>query len=203
MGVKKDDGTSTKDSGEIANTFNDFFVTKIENLKSNINQKYVTNPLEKLEEAMAQKREIFSLKTVSVEKVKSLLLKTKTKKSAGADEIPQHLMAVGAEALAGPLAKVINASISQGKVPNLWKIAVVTRVIKKGSSLDKNNYRPVSCLIGAAKILENVVSQQVTDYMESNKFLPENQHGFRALRSTMSALSVIQINLLVVRMKVS
>ena len=54
------------------------------------------------------------------------------------------------------------------------------------------NYRPVSCLSVPSKVLEKIVCDQITDYMEKNKLLPQNQHGFRAGRSTMSALSAVQ-----------
>ena len=83
-------------------------------------------------------------------------------------------------------------SIEEGKFPEMWKIGVVTPALKKGSSMDKNNYRPVSCLSVLSKVLEKVICDQITGYMESNNLLPKNQHGFRSGRSTMSALSSIQ-----------
>ena len=54
------------------------------------------------------------------------------------------------------------------------------------------NYRPVSCLPAAAKFLKLVVCTQTTKFVESNKLLPNSQHGFRAQRSTMPALSEVQ-----------
>ena len=75
-----------------------------------------------------------------------------------------------------------------GIFPDIWKEALVTPVLKKGDSGVKENYRPVSCLPAASKVLEMIVCDQMTDYLESNGFLPENQHGFRSKRSTMSVL---------------
>ena len=72
-----------------------------------------------------------------------------------------------------------------------WKEAVVTPILKKGSSSDKNNYRPVSCLITASKGLEKVVCNQMTEFLENN-LLPKSQHGFRAKHSTMTAHSNMQ-----------
>ena len=181
-----------KNGPEIAKVFNEFFVKKVSDLKANIDKSKVVNPITKLKKAMETNTETFSLRTVSVEHVEKLIKATKKKFSSGADGIPQNIMALGAEALERPLAKVINKSNCNGQVPDLWKEAVVTPVLKKGSRKDVSNYRPVSCLVVTAKIMENVVSEQVTKYMEINKFLPENQHGFRALHSTMSALSTIQ-----------
>ena len=58
--IKANDGES-RDSQVIANCFNDFFVTKIENLKSNIDKNLIEDPLQKLKE-MANKGLHFFLK---------------------------------------------------------------------------------------------------------------------------------------------
>ena len=50
----------------------------------------------------------------------------------------------------------------------------------------------MTCLPAAAKLLEKVACEQVSNDMESNNLLPKSQHGFRARRSTMTALSEVQ-----------
>ena len=60
---------------------------------------------------------------------------------------------------------------------------------KKKSRLDKVNYRPVSNLKAASKVLEIIVNQQVLRFFEINNLLPSSQHGFRASRSTFSAVA--------------
>ena len=64
---------------------------------------------------------------------------------------------LGAEVLAIPLTRVINASMESGIFPGEWKEAIVTPILKKGDQTDKANYRPVSCLVAASKVLEKVV----------------------------------------------
>ena len=68
----------------------------------------------------------------------------------------------------------------------------MTPVHKKGSKQELSNYRPVSCLPAAAKLLELVACIQTSLFMEENDLLPKTQHGFRQKRSTMSALSEVQ-----------
>ena len=63
---------------------------------------------------------------------------------------------------------------------------------KKGDAMSKENYRPVSSLPSASKLLESIVKKQVTDHLEVNNLLPDNQHGFRSGRSTMSASRATQ-----------
>ena len=53
-----------------------------------------------------------------------------------------------------PLTHIINASITAGEVPTHWKEAIVVPILKKGSDIDVNNYRPISCLVAAYKVLE-------------------------------------------------
>ena len=101
-------------------------------------------------------------------------------------------MMEGSEVLAIPLTRLINTSIQSGIFPEEWKLAVVTFLLKKGDQKEKKNYRPVSCLAAASKVLEKVVCDQLTKFMEVNKLLPNSQHGFRKERSTLTALSEIQ-----------
>ena len=91
-----------------------------------------------------------------------------------------------------PLTRIVNESIEKGQFPDSWKEAVVIPILKKGDKTKKENYRPVSCLSVASKVLEKIVCEQTTSFMEKNKLFPENQHGFRKNRSTMTALAAMQ-----------
>ena len=69
---------------------------------------------------------------------------------------------------------------------------MVIPILKKGDPKDLKNYRPVSCLAAASKVLEKVVCEQLTRFTEVHGVLPNSQHGFRQGRSTMTALSAMQ-----------
>ena len=85
---------------------------------------------------------------------------------------------------------IINSSITEGIFPESWKIGKIIPIYKKkGSKLDKKNYRPVSLLRSASKVLELIINQQVLRYFETNGLLSKTQHGFRPCRSTFSALA--------------
>ena len=77
-----------------------------------------------------------------------------------------------------PLLTILNRSVDSGEFPKNWKEALITPVLKKGGVDDMSNYRPVSCLPAASKLLEKIVCEQLSEYFEKNGLLPKSQHGF-------------------------
>ena len=69
------------------------------------------------------------------------------------DGLSQENLINGARSLIPPLTSIINKSIQEGKFPSKWKEAQVTPVLKKGSPSEISNYRPVTNLCSASKIL--------------------------------------------------
>ena len=64
----------------------------------------------------------------------------------------------------------------------------MTPIFKKGSKSDLNNYRPISVLPTVTKLFEEIIYQQLYDYLDKNNLLNIYQSGFRSLHSTMTAL---------------
>ena len=182
------------DDLEVAGRFNEYFVQKIEDLKEKIDQTHIKNPLTKIQEKTKHKNLSFSLKRVTVKEVVKIMKSMSKKKSKGNDGVSQECLLLGVEVLAVPLTQIINNSITMGIFPADWKEAIVVPILKKGDPKDPKNYRPVSCLTAASKVLEKAVCQQLTRFTEIHKLLPNSQHGFRSSRSTMTALSSMQKN---------
>ena len=85
---------------------------------------------------------------------------------------------------------IINASFHQAKVPTEWKAARVIPLLKKDSANDMDNYRPISILSTASKLLERVVHVQLVYYLREYKLLNPYQCGVRKDYSTeLAALS--------------
>ena len=49
-------------------------------------------------------------------------------------------------------------------------------------------YRPVSLLKATSKVIELIANKKVLNYFEANGLFPNSQHGFRAKRSTFTAV---------------
>ena len=79
------------------------------------------------------------------------LRRLETSKASGLDNISPHLLKDDAEVISKPLTQSINASLSQGVVPQEWKYARVTPLFKKKESTDMDNYRLISVLPVAVK----------------------------------------------------
>ena len=192
--IEKGDGNTVTEEENVAEAFNDFFIEKVEQLKKNIDPSLVEDPLVRLAGKMKNHENKIEFKEISEKQFSKHLKKLNKKKSSGLDGLSQEHLIMGASNLTSPLTTIINCSIRQGKFPDGWKEAAVTPVLKKGSPKQLNNYRPVSCLPAASKVLEIVICNQLSDFLETHKLLPSNQHGFRPKRSTMTAWQEIQLD---------
>ena len=88
------------------------------------------------------------------------------------------------------LTAMINASLREGHLPASQKLAIITPLLKK-SSLDANelkNYQPVSNLSFLSKVVERIVAEQFTAYLQTNDLLPRLQSAYRRHHSTETAL---------------
>ena len=82
----------------------------------------------------------------------------------------------------------MNLSLLSGHFPTEWKTAHVHPLQKNTTPTSLCDYQPISILPTLSKVLEKVVRSQINNYLERNNILNENQHGFRAGRSTGTAL---------------
>ena len=89
--------------------------------------------------------------------------------------------------------------MSTGIVPDKLKIAKVIPIYKKSNADMFYNYRPVSLLPCFSKILERLVFDRCTDYIDANGILNDKQFGFRPKHSTYMAIAqlVDKINIAV------
>ena len=187
-------GQNVREEENVAEAFNEYFIDKVEQLKNGIDKTLIEDPLTRLKERMNNNKAELEFKTITQKQLVKHLKKLNKKKSSGLDGLSQENLLLGANNLLAPLTTIINCSITEGEFPNAWKEAVVTPILKKGNAQLLSNYRPVSCLPAASKVLEIVVCSQLSDYLETNKLLPANQHGFRPRRSTMTAWQEIQLD---------
>jgi hypothetical protein len=74
--------------------------------------------------------------------------------------------------------KLINISLRESRVPQIWKQANVVPVYKKGDKHNFTNYRPISLLSCTGKVMERVVFKYVFNYVCDHDILSKFQSGF-------------------------
>ncbi len=108
--------------------------------------------------------------------------------SYGCDGVPLKFLKDSLHVLIHYITCILNTSIVTGTFPTLWKQATIIPILKAGDADDPQNFRPISLLPIISKVLEKIISCQLTNYLEENNLLKNTQHGFRSRLSTETAL---------------
>ena len=116
-------------------------------------------------------------------------------KAVGPDSLPAELLKLGLQQDRIILRELHRLTIliwRQGKVPQQRKDAVITVLLKKGDKTECGNYRGISLVSHAGKVLLKVVARRLSAYCEAKGLLPEEQCGFRPDRSTTDMMFVVR-----------
>jgi hypothetical protein len=112
-----------------------------------------------------------------------------SKSSSDIDGLSTKLLKNIAIEISQPLSHIFNLSISTGIFPDRFKTSRTVPIFKTGNSEMCDNYRPISLLSSLSKILEKLISIQLTNHLELNNLLYEHQYGFQRNKSTLHNLT--------------
>ncbi|CAG9110050.1 unnamed protein product [Plutella xylostella] len=118
--------------------------------------------------------------------VRAALRALPPKRSVGPDGIPPFLLKDCSRVFEGPLLHVYNLCLENSIFPNRWKVTRVTPVPKSSGAKSVSDFRPVATLSTFSKVFESALFKEF--YNEAQAQLCDEQHGFRAGRSTTSNL---------------
>ena len=175
----------------MAEEFNNFFLTIAESLVNKLPQssgKFGNEHVKTYYRNLDIQEESFALSPVSKETVLKMLNAVDKSKATGLDNISAHFLSDASEIISPCITHIINLSLSSGEITMDLKFAKVTPLYKKGSKLQSGNYRPVSVLSIISKIMEKVVYEQVSEYIQEKNILYDLQSGFRRSFSTDTCL---------------
>ena len=116
----------------------------------------------------------------------------KPKQAPGSDKISNDMLIH-----LGPLEKkkqlqIFNASWKSGKIPIIWKKAIMIPILKHGKPRNQvDSYRPISLTSCACKLMERIINNRLTWILESENLLVDEQAGFRKNRSTEDQIAYI------------
>jgi hypothetical protein len=100
----------------------------------------------------------------SLVEVEIAIGKLKSYKSRGTDQIPAELIKAGGETLYSEIHRFICSIWNKEELPQQWKESITVPINKKGDKTDCNNYRGISFLSTAYKILSNILLARSTPY---------------------------------------
>ena len=103
------------------------------------------------------------------------------KKAVGSDGLPTELLKLELQqdrTILLEFHRLTTLIWHEGKVPQQWKDAVITVLHKKGDKTECGNYRDISLVSHAGKVLLKVVARRLSAYCEAKGLLPEEQCGF-------------------------
>ena len=169
---------------EIANSFNSHFSSIGRNLTPLIPvtdkhfSEYLPPPCERS----------FFLSPITPEIMKNYILAIKPKMSKDDNDFSMYLLHKVATFIAIPLAHIYNCSVQTGVFPNNMKISRIIPVFKSGDPLEPDNYRSVFMINIFSKVVEKIMSERLTEFLESNNFFNQRQFGFRPHVSTNHAI---------------
>ena len=132
----------------------------------------------------------FALEQREVEKC---LLSLKTNKSPGPDKISGILLKSCAKQLSPIVHHIFNVSLSQQKVPRLWKQAEIIPVPKVSRPKNLNDFRPIALTSLLMKVFEKLVKSELLG--RTAHALDNMQFAYRAHRGVDDAILTL-LNLL-------
>ena len=79
------------------------------------------------------------------------------------------------------LAIIWQKSLQTGEIPNVFKKAHITPILKPGAPRShQSSYRPVSLTSHLVKTFERVVKSKLQNFMQVTMAFNDKQHGFRS-----------------------
>ena len=130
----------------------------------------------------------FFFKQVTCKEVHDLIKCLNVNKPLGPSRIPAWSLKDAQSVLAEPLCFLIKELISESSFPTDLKRALVSPLYEIGNTEDPTNYRPLSVTGALAKIFEQVIRNQINDYLISNNLLSPKKFGYRKKVSTTDAI---------------
>ena len=109
-------------------------------------------------------------------------------KSSGIEYLPSFILKDVFEVIPAQRTHLFNKSMALGIFPDSWAIGTVTPIPKSGNLHLATSWRPISIIPLIGKLMEKLCNSLLMKHLELHDILCEEQYGFRAKRSTSTAI---------------
>ena len=176
-----DNDKTINSSTEIANIFNKYFSNIGKNLASSCNNSLKTDFTKFMKNSICSS---IYLEPPQIDEIFKIILSLNPKKSCGYDNISNVFIRAAASELSPILTDFFTFSCNKGLFPSSLKIAKVVPILKSGDNKLTSNYRPISLLSSFSKILEKIIYNRLTNFLNKHEIFHKHQYGFREHHST-------------------
>ena len=114
---------------------------------------------------------------------------TQVSKAAGIWNLFRRFLKDGAKFLSKPISNLYNLSITSEKFPDSCKVAILKQLYKNGSLCQPCNCRPIYLLPLISKVIEKVIHDQASTFLNLKHLLYTYQSGFQKEHTTNFCLS--------------
>lgn len=177
---------------DLSEQFSSFFIDKVANIRQDLLQKNNSNDVgtqSMVADVPFIGQHLDTFENVSEAELRKIIMAAPSK-SCELDPMPTFLLKPCLDSLLPLITSIINKCLTESKVPESFKTAIVRPLLKK-PGLDKEimkNYRPVSNLNFLSKVLEKVVGKQLEAHLERHDLYDNLQSAYRPCHSTETAL---------------
>ena len=130
---------------------------------------------------------IIILKSEVIDAISTL----KTEKTPGGDNVTSEMIKEGGPAMVDILHHLCNSILKSGRWPTQWTESILIPIPKKSSSKKCSDYRTISLISHASKVLLKVIQKRIVPRIE--EILSESQAGFRKDRSTVEQVTNLRL----------
>ncbi|XP_075162787.1 uncharacterized protein LOC142235420 [Haematobia irritans] len=162
---------------EKADLFNNYFLSSICDLKSQIEVK--PDDSINLFGTLVRLNNRFLMENIDLQEIKDAILNLKIDKSAGNDNISPRFIQECVEKISPFLKEIFNKMIYSCEYPDILKIHKTVPIPKKANPKSEGDFRPISILSTIDKVFERIIYEKLSNYFECNKLLYDLQFGFR------------------------
>ena len=166
---------------KVADFINSYFVTIGEKLAENFDPNDFPD--------FDQYDNLMDAITTDHNEIRELCRNINTNKSSAIDYTSSRILKDAFLVLVYKVTTCFNLSFTTGIFPDEWKLAKITPLHKGGQKNQINNFRPISLLPLPGKLIEKIVHNRITAYLNANEILNPQQNGFRSNHSTIDTVA--------------
>ena len=179
----------------LANDMGSFFIKKISDLRVSLDAtENLCSTVNRHSSYCSSS--ITAFRRVDMDSLRKLVLRAPTK-SCLLDRVSANILKDCLDELLPILPTTINLSLESGFSPDIWRVSVVTPLLKK-QGLDSvfENFRPISNLSFVSKLAEGVAAAQIQSYLNKHDLFPSLQSSYLQHHSRDTALFKVKNDIL-------